>query len=860
MKFGNEEKTIQREMKFSGLQEAFPSTTWERGTFLIALGLFSLCSDLRAQDINTPPVAQPITPATPPAAQPVDQTTPPDTSTNAAPTGGLIVTTPAVAKFDAAMVLYNAGQYADAVTAFSDFVRDFPDDRRREEALYRLAESYRSLDRDDDALAAYTFQVQTYPDGPLRVNGELRRGAILFDAGKFADAIAPLQIVADKGDGELQQLGKYLLGRSLLATQKEADGRALLQGLVDQQPPGKLSGPAAQTLAELDDTQGKYAEALLSWQKAILFSTDPAVKATAAARGGWSAFQANQMTDAEKNFQLAFVLDAVKRGDATKVAATGLLRLYFQQKRYAEWLSFYEGTKDLLLDSAHSEILYDLGHAQFSLKHWPEAVAGFDQYLKDFSQQDTAVTAAYERFLALTQIDRTKTASEAESYLKAWPKSPYRARVRLLQAQELSREKNFSQALPLWENLAGITGEDSWPHQEILLELARTYDELNNFPKAATAYQAYLDDLNAHPGNDKEVFTRNVIHTQARLAVCLQKADQLLAATEAWKTVQSLASEGSREQETSLESLGLIYARGGPAQEAAMVATFRALLDKFPQTPLRAMAAFSVGDSLFKNRDYAGAEPFLQNARNWDAKTWLQPATQRLVLGAYGLKDYDKTVAYVKEYDTIPGPTDPQARIAARLPAALFYWLAETARKADTWDAAETYYSRVTRHPEPGDLLAGAWWQLGEAQSHRQEWPAAVASYEKYRQLKPDAKDATVVLLALGRAQLGTQNFDAATKLGNQALLQEPEGPRSAAARMLLGETAFATKNYPEAARMFATLAVLFDDPKITPQAISRAADAFEKAGDARSAADWRQKLKDKYPQYQPRSYLLNLQ
>ena len=190
------------------------------------------------------------------------------------------------------------------------------------------------------------------------------------------------------------------------------------------------------------------------------------------------------------------------------------------------------------------------------------------------------------------------------------------------------------------------------------------------------------------------------------------------------------------------------------------------------------------------------------------------------------------------------------------MPAALFYWLGETARKAGKWDEAEAYYLHVTQHPDPSDLLAGAWWQLGEVQSQRKEWPAAVASYEKYRQLKPDAKDATVVLLALGRAQLGAQNLDAAKKLGEQALLQEPEGPRSAAARMLLGETAFATQSYPEAARMFATLAVLFDDAQITPQAIARAADAFDKAGDAKSATDWRQKLKDKYPQYQAIPYL----
>jgi TolA-binding protein len=428
--------------------------------------------------------------------------------------------------------------------------------------------------------------------------------------------------------------------------------------------------------------------------------------------------------------------------------------------------------------------------------------------------------------------------------------------VRLLEAQELSHENKFTDALPLWVNLAAETGDSSWPHQDILLELARAYDELDDFPKAATAYQNYLDDLNLHPGDDRDAQARNVLRTQARLAVCLQKADQLLAATDAWKAVQALAPEGSREQETALESLGLIYARGGPAQQADMVATFHALLDKFPQSPLRAMAAFSVGDSLFKNRDYVGAEPFLLNARDWDAKTWLQPATQRLALAAYGMKNVDTTLTYLKQYDAIPLPTDPQANLAARLPAALYYWLAESARNNQNWPLAEACYSLVTQHPDPGDLLAGAWWQLGEVESHRNEWPAAVASYGKYRQLKPDAKDATVVLLALGRAQLGAQNFDAAKNLGNQALLQEPEGPRSAAARMLLGETAFATQDFAEAARMFATLAVLFDDPQITPQAMSRAADAFERAGDAKSAADWRQKLKDKYPSFQAEPYL----
>ncbi|MCE0484404.1 MAG: tetratricopeptide repeat protein [Methylacidiphilales bacterium] len=804
--------------------------------------MFGWCSVLSAQTTDVP-VAHPASaPATPPVAQPVN---PAPGTTNAV--GGLVVTSPAEARFESAMGSFNAGQYVDAVQSLSDFVRDFPQDRHREEALYRLAEAYRNLGHNDDALAAYTFQVQLYPDGPLRINGELRRGALLFDAGKFSDAATPLQFVADKGDGELQQAAKYLLGRTFLATQKETDGRALLQALADALPPGRFAGGAAQALAELDDAENKPAESLPLWEKALAAATDPATKATAAARGGWAALETKQPAEAEKLFQTARQFDP--NGEMRKVANTGLLRLLIQQKRFSEWLALYTPEKGNVLASAQEEILYDLAHAQFSLKHWAEAIAAFDAYLAAYPAQEMSVTAAYERFLAQTQVDRAQTVSAANAYLQAWPKSPYRPRVQLLEAQELSREKKFSDALPLWEGLAQEKGDADWPHREILFELARTYDQLQNWTKAAASYQAYLDE-------NGKISARRALEVQARLAVCLQRSNRLLAATDAWKAVQATAPEGSPEQQMALESLGLIYSRGGPPQEAMAVATFRALLEKFPQSPLRALAAFSVGDSLFKSHDYAGAEPFLVNARNWDAKNWMQPATQRLVLGAYGLKDYDQTIAYMKEYDTLPVPANSQAQVAARLPAALFYWLGETARKAGKWDDAAAFYLRVTQHPDPGDLLAGAWWQLGEVQGQQQQWAAAAGSYEKYRVLKPEAKDATVVLLALGRAELGAQKYDQAKAVGQQALLQEPEGPNSAAARMLLAEVAFATRSYAEAARMFATLAVLFDDPKITPQAISRAADSFEAAGDDRSAAEWRQKLKDKYPQFQPLSYL----
>ena len=840
------------------------------GIALWALG--TLCAG--AQDA-TAPVAQPLAPppdnSQTPVAQPANgPSTPPvalpasDSDANAAPSpgAGLIVANPAEARFSAAMSSYSAGQYADAVGALSQFITDFPQDRHREEALYRLADSYRILKRSDDALEAYAYQVENYPDGLFRVDAEMQRGALQFDAQKYAEAIPPLQYVSEKGDGALQLAANYLLGRAFLLTQKEPQGRALLEAIADAAPANKFSGDAAQTLAALDDSQGNFADAFPLWKKTVAQATDPGVKATAAARGGWSAMEAKNLDEAEPLFRVGRGPDAPI--EARKVANTGLLHLLFARKEYNEWLKIYNTATTThgaeLMDGAREEILYDHGQAEFALKHWKEAVTAFDAYLEAYPTSDSAMTAAYQRFLADTQIDPKQAPAEGGVYLKSWPKSPYRAQVQLLQAQELSRENNFTDAVPLWESLANEPAKADWPHDQILLELARAYDELNNFPKAATAYQNYVDALTSHAKPDdpqeQKKLAMQTLQAQARLAVCLQKSNQLLAATNAWNVVLSLAPDGSQEQETALESLALIYAKGGPNQGTMLVDAFRKLLDKFPNSPLRAMAAFTVGNDLFAKRDYAGAERLLLNARSWDPKTWEQPATQRLVLAAFGMKNYNATVGYLNEYETLPAPTDPQAVISARLPAALFYWLADTARQSGNLADAEAYYLRVVRHADPGDLLAGAWWELGEVQSARKEWTQAVSSYENYRGLKPDAKDATTVLLAVGKARLGSGDFDTAKKIADQVMLQNPEGPRNADGRMLLGETAFARGDFPDAARQFDLIATLFDDPKITPQAEARAADAFERASDEKSAAKCRDKLKSAYPQYQEAPYL----
>ena len=403
-----------------------------------------------------------------------------------------------------------------------------------------------------------------------------------------------------------------------------------------------------------------------------------------------------------------------------------------------------------------------------------------------------------------------KTAGRGRAYLKSWPKSPYRAQVQLLEAQELSREKKFADALPLWENLAnepataptGRTSRfcSSWPAPTTSSAI---------FPRPPRPTKITWTTSTSHPSQatrrSRKAHIADARMPQARLAVCLQKSDQLLAATEAWKAVQSLAPDGSPEQEDGARvARPDLRARAARRRQQPMVDTFRKLLDKFPNSPLRAMAAFSVGDRFSKSATTPARSRSCSTRAAGTPKTWQQPATQRLVLAAFGMKNYNATVGYLKEYDTIPAPADPQAAIggAASRSAVLLArrdraQAGKLGRRGDLLPA---------RDPAPRSRRSARrrWWELGEVQSQRKEWPAGGRQLRKLSraQARREGRDDG----AAGAGPRGTRRAkfrrgEETRRPGAAAGTRRPAQRRGAHAA---GRDGFRHGDFPEAARLFA--------------------------------------------------------
>lgn len=78
----------------------------------------------------------------------------------------------------------------------------------------------------------------------------------------------------------------------------------------------------------------------------------------------------------------------------------------------------------------------------------------------------------------------------------------------------------------------------------------------------------------------------------------------------------------------------------------------------------------------------------------------------------------------------------------------------------------------------------------------------------------------------------------------------QPEGKVNAEARLLAGDVQMERGRFEDAGKAYMGVALLYDDPTITPRALQKAAIAYEKAGKKTEAQHATEELRAKYPEF----------
>ena len=346
-------------------------------------------------------------------------------------------------------------------------------------------------------------------------------------------------------------------------------------------------------------------------------------------------------------------------------------------------------------------------------------------------------------------------------------------------------------------------------------------------------YEAFSYFLQAFPDNAQ------VPSALAQRAVAYQEGKNYDAALADLNLLLANYSK-AREREAAFQQKALILGQQDNAK--GMAGAFQQLLREYPKSAVAAQANYYIGKAAFDDKDYKKAIASLNAARTLDKEQYGNLATLRILSSQFYLKDRK---ALTDEVDRFMVAT-PDGKI----PAEILEWLGIEYYNEKNYPAAEKYLTALSKSDNLGSVKPDFWFYLGDTAAKQKNFSGAETAYEKYLQSATDPAGKAKVLLALGEVKISVHKPADAQKIAEQIMSLQPEGRVNAEARLLAGDVELERERFDEAGKAFMGVALLYDDPAITPRALQKAALAYGKAGKAEEAEEAARRLREKYPDY----------
>jgi len=167
--------------------------------------------------------------------------------------------------------------------------------------------------------------------------------------------------------------------------------------------------------------------------------------------------------------------------------------------------------------------------------------------------------------------------------------------------------------------------------------------------------------------------------------------------------------------------------------------------------------------------------------------------------------------------------------------------------RQNSFREAAKYLGLLTKREDakPDDFL-----NLGRSLLDLGDFKNAADPLDRYLRNTKEPIPRCVGLTALAQAQIGLRDFDAAQKAVDEALPLLNEGRLYALAKIADGDIQSGRGNFEAGAKRYEEISVLIDDEEVTPKALEKAIDAYEKAGKTEDAKRILNTLQSRYPEY----------
>lgn len=743
---------------------------------------------------------------------------------------------PAKTQLGIADGLYLRKMYDLAIPEYEKYLGEFEGDADRASAMYRLAECYAKLGQEVPALNTYRLLIDEVGQGEFVGSAAFRLATRAFDRGDYLEAAPLFGKAYDNAKApEIKVTARYYQAKCLELTGRKADARAVYEDVVrsnnDKNP---YRDAANLSLAYLALENNEKPEALARFDQLGHEAAKPVVRAEALTRAGILASDLKQRDKAEQRFKDAIALNTP--GKWKQVAQLELMKLQYDGDRFSQVLDSFSRNASSLNDETRPTVLLMVANSYRQLGKYPKALEVYNQLLRRYPDTAEATDARFQRLVTLDVTKDPNLVSEVDAFLATNPARDRADKAKLLKAQTLVQQNRYQAAAALYLELGQSSLPDAY-RADCCYAAGYSLSQVNDAPGAIEAFSVLINRYPHYKMITKALLKRALLYQgQRNYAAAIADLNQVI----------SQGNPGTMpERETALLEKGLTL--GQQQDYLQMSATFRQLLQEYPHSSGAAQANYWIGWAAFEAKRYADAIGPLNDARKLNPEEYGDKVALRLLFCNQVLNRPEDAG---REIDNFTQGDLKRVSVVAdgcRWVGGQFY-------NARNFAGAAKYLGFLAKTDERDKLDAATWLMLGRSDIEQKQFSDAIEAINAYLTATTDPADRAQGFLALGRAQLGAIQADAATKSAEQAMSLQPEGRLNADARMLIGDIDTSKGDYETAAKSYLSVAVLYEDPEVTPHALDAAYRAFQKAGNQDQASKTLSELKNRYPAYEMRA------
>jgi TolA-binding protein len=787
----------------------------------------------RAQPANESPAPRALPAdqqtAVPPASSSVEPSTelpPPDTES------------PPRRQLEYANALFTRKLYDLAAPEYQKYLDDYPGAPGRANAYFSLGECYRNLGKAGTARTSFQRVLDDYGESDFAGSAAYALAEMAFTNKNYGAALPLFHRSAAKSKESAVALSaRYFEARCLEILDRKDEACDIYLQVAEVKNPNPYREDARQSGAALALARGRKTDALRQYEALSNEAQKPALKAEAAVRAGLLAVDLQQpekgKIDKAMGEKAAALLQKARAlpeaGRWRGIAQVGLLRLQFQSGQYAQLLADYQKVKEQIPEDAHAEVMLFAANSHRQLSHTQQAEEIYNQIIANYPNREEAKDARYQRLINVYNSDPNALLAEVDAFLQTNPTAERADQAKLLKAEAFYKQQKFAEAAPIYAELRSSQLSPKL-RAETAFKLGWCYVQTKDVPGIVEAFGFFVQ---AFPDNPQAPFAL------AQRALVYQQDKNYDAALSDLNMILT-KYPGAHEREAALQQKALIL--GQQENPKGMTDAFRQLLKEFPKSTVAPQAQYYIGKTAFEAKDYKAALAPLNAARQLNKEQYYNLATVRIISCYYYLKDRN---AVTKEVDNLL-----VASPGTNAPAEILEWLGIQYYNEKNYTASEKYLGALGKIENRGNAKPDFWFYLGDAASRLKNFDEAENAFSNYLQTATDPAGKAKVLLALGAVKIAAHKADDAQKIAEEIMVLQPEGRVNAEARLLAGDVQVERGNFDGAGNAFMGVALLYDDPAITPRALQKAALAYQRAGKTDEADRASRQLREKYPNY----------